>query len=166
MRLPRVATPIRPRPRPSTQMFSRPRLICWPIWVFNRRLLSPAWWRRRRLRTPSRLFSSISPIGTVTAQQTVTITGTATDAGGLVAGVEVSTDGGATWHPAVGTGTWSYAWWSQSPGQFQILSRAVDDSLNLETPGPGISVTVNPGPPSACSILLPPLLSEAAMLPG
>ena len=34
----------------------------------------------------------------------VTITGTATDAGGgVVAGVEVSTDGGATWHPANGT---------------------------------------------------------------
>ena len=110
--------------------------------------------------------SSISPIGTVTAQQTVTITGTATDAGGLVAGVEVSTDGGATWHPAVGTGTWSYAWWSQSPGQFQILSRAVDDSLNLETPGPGISVTVNPGTTVSLFNSAATALSEAAMLPG
>ena len=32
----------------------------------------------------------------------VTITGTATDTGRQVAGVEVSTDGGATWHPATG----------------------------------------------------------------
>src|SRR5262245_38337109 len=41
----------------------------------------------------------------------VTITGTATDAGGgVVAGVEVSGDGGATWHPATGRGTWSYTW--------------------------------------------------------
>ncbi len=90
--------------------------------------------------------SSISPIGTVTAQQIVTISGTATDTGGgIVAGVEVSTDGGATWHPASGTATWTYNWWSQSPGTFQILSRAVDDSLNLEVPGSGQSVTVIPG---------------------
>ena len=39
----------------------------------------------------------------------VTITGTATDAGGgVVAGVEVSTDGGTTWHPATGTTNWTY----------------------------------------------------------
>ena len=41
----------------------------------------------------------------------VTVTGTATDAGGgRVAGVEVSTDGGATWHPATGTTSWTYTY--------------------------------------------------------
>ena len=41
----------------------------------------------------------------------VTITGTAADTGGgVVAGVEVSTDGGKTWHPATGTSSWTYAW--------------------------------------------------------
>ncbi len=89
--------------------------------------------------------SVISPLGSVTEQQIVTITGTATDTGGLVAGVEVSTDGGATWHPATGTATWTYNWWPQAPGAVKILSRATDDSLNLETPGAGISVTVIPG---------------------
>ena len=89
--------------------------------------------------------SVITPLATATEQQIVTITGTATDAGGLVAGVEVSTDGGATWHPATGTANWTYAWWPQAPGAVTILSRATDDSLNLETPGPGISVTVLPG---------------------
>ena len=59
--------------------------------------------------------------------------------------MEVSTDGGTTWHPATGTTTWTYSWWPQAPGTFKILSRAVDDSLNLEAPGPGISVTVIPG---------------------
>ena len=43
-----------------------------------------------------------------------TITGTATDGGGetggQVAGVEVSVDGGSTWHPAQGRGSWSYSW--------------------------------------------------------
>lgn len=89
--------------------------------------------------------SSISPLGTVTQQQTVTISGSASDTGGVVAGVEVSTDGGNTWHPATGTTAWTYSWWPQAPGTFKILSRAVDDSLNLETPGPGLSVTVTPG---------------------
>ena len=37
--------------------------------------------------------------------------GTASDAGGgVVAGVEVSTDGGTTWHPATGTTNWTYTW--------------------------------------------------------
>ena len=47
--------------------------------------------------------STISALGSVTQQQLVTITVTASDAGGgVVAGVEVSTDRGATWHPASG----------------------------------------------------------------
>ncbi len=42
----------------------------------------------------------------------LTITGTATDAdvSGAVGGVEVSVDGGATWHPAIGRESWSYTW--------------------------------------------------------
>ena len=41
-----------------------------------------------------------SPPSSVTDGASVTVTGTATDTGGgVVAGVEVSTDGGATWHP-------------------------------------------------------------------
>ncbi len=82
--------------------------------------------------------------------QTVAITGTATDIGGQVAGVEVSTDGGTSWHPASSTSfnsatavtSWTYNWLPQSPGTFTIRARSVDDSLNLETAGPGFSVTV------------------------
>ncbi len=91
--------------------------------------------------------STISALGSVTQQQLVTITVTASDAGGgVVAGVEVSTDRGVTWHPASGpTGSaWTYKWWPPTAGVFNVLSRAVDDSLNLEVPGPGISVTVVP----------------------
>src|SRR5262249_35118969 len=74
---------------------------------------------------------------------TVTITGTATDAGGgAVAGVEVSLDGGNTWHPAVGRGTWSYSWNPGVPGSYVIRSRAVDDSGNVEAPSAGVSVSV------------------------
>src|SRR5260370_31544327 len=74
----------------------------------------------------------------------VTITGTATDAGGgVVAGVEVSIDGGS-WHPAVGRSSWSYNWQPIQSGSINLRSRAVDDSGNLETPSAGINVTVAP----------------------
>src|SRR5262249_52205235 len=79
-----------------------------------------------------------------------TITGTATDSGGgVVGGVEVSTDGGSTWHPvttmssATTSVNWSYTWSAAGSGAVTIKSRATDDSGNIETPGPGGSVTVN-----------------------
>jgi hypothetical protein len=62
----------------------------------------------------------------------VTVTGTAADAEGLVGGVEVSVDGGATWHPAQGTSRWTFAW--TVPADVEeavILARAADDSVNL-----------------------------------
>jgi hypothetical protein len=46
----------------------------------------------------------------------VTISGSASDSGGQVAGVEVSADGGATWHPASGTTNWSYTWRASGDG--------------------------------------------------
>jgi len=87
---------------------------------------------------------------------TVTISGTATDSGGgVVGGVEVSTDGGATWHPASGRGSWSYAWTATGSGAHSLRSRAVDDSGNLETPAAGVGVTVGGGggtPTCPCTI--------------
>jgi len=75
-----------------------------------------------------------------------TVTGTATDSGGgVVGGVEVSVDGGTTWHPAAGRGTWSYTWTPVQLGNVVIMSRAVDDSANLETPAAGLSVSVAAG---------------------
>ena len=73
----------------------------------------------------------------------MTIGGTAADvAGGVVGGVEVSVDGGSTWHPATGRVTWSYDWTPSVLGPVTILSRAVDDSGNLESPSAGVTVTV------------------------
>ena len=78
-----------------------------------------------------------------------TITGTASDSGGgVVAGVEVSTDNGATWHPASGTTNWTYTWIVNRAPSTRILSRAVDDSGNLETPSSGIAVNIG----CSCSI--------------
>jgi len=93
--------------------------------------------------------SITSPGGGATLQFgiPVTVTGTAIDAGGgVVAGVEVSTDSGQTWHPASGRTSWSYSWTPLTSGSINVLSRAVDDSANLEIPSGGIGVTV-PKPP-------------------
>ncbi|WP_328414043.1 DUF4082 domain-containing protein [Micromonospora sp. NBC_00389] len=62
----------------------------------------------------------------------VTLTGTAVDAGGRVAGVEVSTDGGDTWHPATGTASWSYTFYSNGVGTQVVQARAIDDSNNVQ----------------------------------
>ena len=71
--------------------------------------------------------------------------------GGVIGGgSDVSTDGGKTWHPAtsarsaLSTENWSYTFNAPAPGTYTIESRAVDDSLNLETPGAGVSYTVSP----------------------
>lgn len=61
----------------------------------------------------------------------VTISGTATDTGGgVVAGVEYSTDGGAGWHPAQGTTSWTISYVQHDVGSTPIRVRAVDDSAN------------------------------------
>jgi hypothetical protein len=80
----------------------------------------------------------------------ITITGTAQDGGGgVVAGVEVSVDGGLTWHPATGRSNWTYSWTPRTSGSVTIKSRAIDDSGNIEQPSAG--VIVNP-PPTANGI--------------
>jgi len=74
----------------------------------------------------------------------VTVSGTATDTGGgTVAGVEVSTDGGSTWHAATGTTSWSYSYIATGSGPVTLKSRASDDSVNVESPGAGRTITVN-----------------------
>lgn len=81
-------------------------------------------------------------VNTVRVADTVTITGTATDSGGQVGGVEVSVDGGVSWHKAAGRANWSYSWTPLSVGTFTVLSRATDDSGNTESPAAGIRATV------------------------
>ena len=68
----------------------------------------------------------------VTAGSRVTIAGTAADTGGRVAAVEVSHDGGRTWHPAEGRERWTYTWTAPAGGAPVMRSRAVDDSGNVE----------------------------------
>lgn len=96
---------------------------------------------------------SLKPTSTITSPtlganyaegQHVLITGTAQDVGGgIIAGVEVSTDGGLHWFKATGRENWSFNWVVQATGTYTIMSRAVDDSVNLETPSAGKQVSVS-----------------------
>src|SRR5260370_941991 len=92
---------------------------------------------------PTSHITSPAPGANLTDASTVTIQGTASDSGGgVVAGVEVSTDGGTTWHPANDTTNWSYNCAAHGSPSAVIKSRAVDDSGNLETPSAGTTVNV------------------------
>lgn len=83
---------------------------------------------------------------TVAAGSTITVTGIAADSGGGVVGaVEMSTDSGASWHPANGRESWTYSWQPTTLGSFTLMSRATDDSGNIEHSSSGSSVvTINP----------------------
>ena len=106
---------------------------------------------------PTSHFTSPTASSTMASGVAVTLTGTATDAGGgVVAGVEVSVDGGTTWHKATlasasASASWSYSWTPQAPGSVTLKSRAVDDSGNLETPSAGVTVSVQP-PACPCTL--------------
>lgn len=78
--------------------------------------------------------------------QNYTFSGTVSDVGGQVAGVEASSDNGTTWHPATwtaGTGTWTYSFVPAATGSVTVKVRAVDDSANLSTPT-AATLTVGP----------------------
>ncbi|MEO7447952.1 MAG: N,N-dimethylformamidase beta subunit family domain-containing protein [Humibacillus sp.] len=94
---------------------------------------------------------------TVKGGVNVTIYGAASDTGGRVAGVEISTDGGQAWHPATtGRESWSYTMTTPVSASYQIRTRAVDDSGNF---GPVIgsnTVTAGTGTRCPCSIFTAP----------
>ena len=96
--------------------------------------------------------ATITPFGTNFVEgQKVTITGTAQDfGGGLVAGVEISIDGGQSWWKTAGRESWSYSWVVQAAGTYSVMARAVDDSLNLGNSSAGTQVTV--GLPTTSSL--------------
>jgi Bacterial Ig-like domain (group 2)/Bacterial Ig domain len=94
--------------------------------------------------SPASTITSPANGSTVRVGTNVTISGTAVDSGGgVVGGVEVSVDGGATWHPANGRENWTYSWTPSASGFYTIRSRATDDSANLETPSAGNTVSAS-----------------------
>jgi len=97
------------------------------------------------LSAPTSVITSPVSGASIPSGTPVTITGTASDTGGgVVGGVEVSVDGGSTWRRANGRESWSYTWRPGTLGAASVMSRAVDDSGNLEQPTGGASVTVAP----------------------
>lgn len=81
---------------------------------------------------PTITISSPASGTTITRGSQVALEGTAADSGGgLVASVEVSIDGGTTWHLATGTTSWSYTFIAAGPDAFTVLVRGVDDSANI-----------------------------------
>jgi hypothetical protein len=110
---------------------------------------------------PTSVITSPSD-GAVLPVAPVTISGTAGDTGGRVGGVEVSTDGGATWHPAAGRESWSYEWTPGGSGAATLRARAADDSGNLGAPA-SVSVTIGsgPGPLAITTTSLPGGLEDA-----
>ncbi len=95
---------------------------------------------------------------TLTSNNPVTISGNASDVGGVLVGVQISVDGGTTWSPVNGTSSWTYSWTPNLPGPATIKVRGWDDSGNMGEPGaPGtpsnINVTISGGAPTCpCSI--------------
>ena len=90
---------------------------------------------------------------TIAHGTSVTVSGTASDSGGVVAGVEVSTDGGTTWHPAQGKQNWTYNYIQKGLSAATVQVRAIDDSANI-----GATSTRNltiPGPYSVFGQTVP-----------
>ncbi|MFC7533548.1 N,N-dimethylformamidase beta subunit family domain-containing protein [Actinoplanes sp. GCM10030250] len=80
---------------------------------------------------PSTVITAPAAGATVSAGARVTVSGTASDVGGVVGGVEVSTDGGTSWKPASGRGTWTFAFTATGSGAIEIRARAIDDSARI-----------------------------------
>jgi hypothetical protein len=85
---------------------------------------------------PTATISSPTNNATLANGTLVTVTGTATDnGGGQVVGVEVSVDGGTSWHPATGASSWTYTGILHGSGASQAVQvRATDDSGNTSAP--------------------------------
>jgi len=117
---------------------------------------------------PTSAITSPSSGSSFAPGSSVTISGTAVDSGGGVVGaVEISVDGGTTWHPAIGRENWTYTTTFNNNATVNIRSRAVDDSGNLEVPGPGITITVGtPAPPPAVSSVNPNSGTQGQSLPS
>ena len=105
---------------------------------------------------PSSTIISPASGASIPAGTIVTVSGTATDADGVVGGVEVSVDGGTTWRRATGTASWSYAWVPGALGSASLRSRATDDSGNLEPAIASVPLTITQAN-CPCSIWTPSL---------
>ncbi|MBB2911628.1 hypothetical protein FHS43_002901 [Streptosporangium becharense] len=112
---------------------------------------------------PASVIDTPSPNASVPSGTTISVEGTANDTGGgVVAAVEVSFDGGNRWFQAKGRTRWQYSWTTGAAGQVTIMSRAVDDSGNVQgTPNERIVTVV-----AACPCTLWPASTTPALASG
>ena len=113
-----------------------------------------AGWLSGAVVLPSQALSKItSPLdGAVLKTAELRIQGIAVAPAG-VSRVEVSTDNGISWQEATGTGSWRYDWTVPGDGTYTILSRVIDGADNIETPGVGITITIDSSLPTTSGSL-------------
>ncbi|HYP19110.1 MAG TPA: hypothetical protein VEY08_03470, partial [Chloroflexia bacterium] len=93
---------------------------------------------------------------------TYTIRGNAHDYYSGVAQVEVSTDDGATWHPAQGTTSWTYEWTAPAEGPYRLRARATDNADNV---GLSTIINANIAPPCTGATTTPQTTSTSTVIP-
>jgi hypothetical protein len=95
---------------------------------------------------PSAVITSPASGTTVPASSTVTVSGSASDTGGEVGGVEVSTDDGLNWRHAQGHTSWTYQFTTPATAGtvLKVRARATDDSLNTGPATDAITLTTTP----------------------
>ena len=85
-----------------------------------------------------------SPVaGSFNAGTSISVSGITTCSGCTVSLVEVSANGGGSWQVASGTSSWSIILPAAAEGSYSIRSRATTSTGIVETPGAGITVTVD-----------------------
>ncbi len=92
---------------------------------------------------PSITVTSPADNAGVSNKLSVTVSGTASDIGGIVAGVEYSLDGGTTWLVAEGTNNWSFTFIPATAGPLSLKIRGFDDSGNAPASGSETTLTLN-----------------------
>jgi DNA-binding beta-propeller fold protein YncE len=113
-------------------------------------------WLRDRAGNISQISNGITAASTITSPATgsytnatsMAVAGTAGCSGGSVTAVDVSANNGATWSPASGTTSWSTTLSLPATGTYSLKSRATCSGGIVETPGAGITLTVDRTPPS------------------
>ena len=96
---------------------------------------------------PTSMITAPASGAMLTAGVAVSVTGTASDTGGQVSKVEVSTNDGATWANASGTMSWTYAWTPSTGPTATLRSRATDTDGNRENSSAPVTVNVFVPPP-------------------
>ena len=67
--------------------------------------------------------------------------------------VEVSPDNGTNWYEASGKTVWYYDWTVTGDGNHTLLSRVIDGDGRIETPGPGVTITIDSALPTTSGAL-------------